>query len=174
MRDRSGASVYFLPAGEATDFEQFGFYAYMPLMAQTRTENHDNITYIWKAIDAIKRQKRLAAGAPGNVWAPIPGTRFFSRNGEGVYERLTDRLFLRVDKADDGDEVDPEVAESLRGLIDAASQEGVAGQERRLDISSLVISGEDEEQIERILLGIDSKLAIEEAFTEKLLLRFGL
>ena len=65
---------------------------------QTRTCNPDDVTSVWEAIDAIKRQKRLAADAPGNVWAPIPETRFFSRNGDGVYERLTDKLFLRVDK----------------------------------------------------------------------------
>jgi hypothetical protein len=37
-------------------------------------------------------------------WQPVPGTRFFSRNGEGLYERLTDRLFLRVDDVDEIDE----------------------------------------------------------------------
>ena len=37
-------------------------------------------------------------------WQPVPGTRFFSRNGEGLYERLTDRLFLRVDEVDETDE----------------------------------------------------------------------
>ena len=30
-----------------------------------------------------------------DVWQAVPGTRFFSRNGEGLYERLTDQLFLR-------------------------------------------------------------------------------
>ena len=38
-----------------------------------------------------------------NVWQPVPGTRFFSRNGEGLYERLTDQLFLRVDEVDETD-----------------------------------------------------------------------
>ena len=28
-----------------------------------------------------------------DLWQPVPGTRFYSRNGEGLYERLTDRLF---------------------------------------------------------------------------------
>jgi hypothetical protein len=32
-----------------------------------------------------------------DVWEPVAGTRFFSRNGVGLYERLTDHLFLRVD-----------------------------------------------------------------------------
>jgi hypothetical protein len=37
------------------------------------------------------------------VWQPVPGTRFFCRNGEGLYERLTDELFLRVDEVDETD-----------------------------------------------------------------------
>ena len=27
-----------------------------------------------------------------DVWQSVPGTRFYSRNGEGLYERLTDQL----------------------------------------------------------------------------------
>lgn len=38
-----------------------------------------------------------------NVWQPVPGTRFYSRNGEGLYERLTEQLFLRVDEVDETD-----------------------------------------------------------------------
>ena len=38
-----------------------------------------------------------------DVWTPVPGTRFFSRNGVGLYERLTDHLFLRVDEIDETD-----------------------------------------------------------------------
>jgi hypothetical protein len=38
-----------------------------------------------------------------DVWQPVPGTRFFSRNGEGLYERLTDQLYLRVDEVDETD-----------------------------------------------------------------------
>ncbi len=38
-----------------------------------------------------------------DVWKPVLGTRFFSRNGEGLYERLTDQLFLRVDEVDETD-----------------------------------------------------------------------
>ena len=38
-----------------------------------------------------------------NVWTPVPGTRFFTRNGDGLYERLTDQLYLRVDDVDDTD-----------------------------------------------------------------------
>ncbi len=38
-----------------------------------------------------------------SVWAPVPGTRFYTRDGEGLYERLTDKLFLRVDEVDETD-----------------------------------------------------------------------
>ena len=38
-----------------------------------------------------------------SVWAPVPGTRFYTRNGEGLYERLTDQLYLRVDEVDETD-----------------------------------------------------------------------
>ncbi len=50
-----------------------------------------------------------------NVWAPVPGTRFFTRNGEGLYERLTDQLFLRVDEVDqiDAEEVCTRFAEAF-------------------------------------------------------------
>lgn len=37
-------------------------------------------------------------------WQPVPGTRFFSRNGIGLYERLTEQLYLRVDEVDETDE----------------------------------------------------------------------
>lgn len=38
-----------------------------------------------------------------DVWQPVSGTRFFCRNGEGLYERLTDHLYLRVDDVDEND-----------------------------------------------------------------------
>jgi hypothetical protein len=38
-----------------------------------------------------------------DVWQPVSGTRFYSRNGEGLYERLTDQLYLRVDDVDETD-----------------------------------------------------------------------
>jgi hypothetical protein len=38
-----------------------------------------------------------------DVWQPVAGTRFYSRNGEGLYERLTDKLYLRVDEVDETD-----------------------------------------------------------------------
>ena len=42
----------------------------------------------------------------GNLWQPIAGTRFFTRNGTGLYERLTPNLYLRVDDLDEADEVE--------------------------------------------------------------------
>ncbi len=41
-----------------------------------------------------------------NLWEPIAGTRFFTRNGTGLYERLTSRLYLRVDDLDEADEME--------------------------------------------------------------------
>lgn len=38
-----------------------------------------------------------------DVWEPIPGTRLYSRNGVGLYERLTDKMYLRVDEVDESD-----------------------------------------------------------------------
>jgi hypothetical protein len=38
-----------------------------------------------------------------DIWQPVPGTRLYSRNGEGLYERLTDRLYLRIDEMDETD-----------------------------------------------------------------------
>jgi hypothetical protein len=33
----------------------------------------------------------------------VPGTRFFSRNGAGLYERLNDRMYIRLDEIDETD-----------------------------------------------------------------------
>jgi hypothetical protein len=41
-----------------------------------------------------------------DVWEPIAGSRFFTRNGAGLYERLTPQLYLRVDDLDEADEVE--------------------------------------------------------------------
>jgi hypothetical protein len=38
-----------------------------------------------------------------SVWTLVPGTRFYTRNGEGLYERLTEQLYLRVDEPDEQD-----------------------------------------------------------------------
>ena len=52
-----------------------------------------------------------------DVWQPVSGTRFYSRNGEGLYERLTEQLFLRVDDVDETDarEVCDRFAEAFEG-----------------------------------------------------------
>ena len=41
-----------------------------------------------------------------DVWEPIIGSRFFTRNGKGLYERLKPGLYLRVDDLDEADEVE--------------------------------------------------------------------
>jgi hypothetical protein len=50
-----------------------------------------------------------------SAWAPVPGTRFFTRNGEGLYERLTEQLYLRVDEVDqiDAEELCTRFAEAF-------------------------------------------------------------
>jgi hypothetical protein len=41
-----------------------------------------------------------------DIWEPVVGTRFFTRNGVGLYERLTPRMYLRVDNLDEADEIE--------------------------------------------------------------------
>lgn len=41
-----------------------------------------------------------------DIWEPIAGSRFFTRNGTGLYEQLTSHLYLRVDDLDEADEVE--------------------------------------------------------------------
>jgi len=50
-----------------------------------------------------------------DIWEPIPGTRLFTRNGVGLYERLTDQLYLRVDDVDETDirELGPRFADAF-------------------------------------------------------------
>ena len=58
-----------------------------------------------------------------DVWQSVPGTRFFSRNGEGLYERLTDQLYLRVDEVDETDarEVCTRFAEAFEARTNSQS-----------------------------------------------------
>jgi hypothetical protein len=61
----------------------------------------------WFVHGVWPRQDGDDAGSGGTImndmWQPVSGTRFYSRNGEGLYERLTDKLFLRVDEVDETD-----------------------------------------------------------------------
>ena len=57
--------------------------------------------YATMALD--RRGDDLEGTIMKDVWQSVPGTRFFSRNGEGLYERLTDQLYLRVDEVDETD-----------------------------------------------------------------------
>jgi hypothetical protein len=41
-----------------------------------------------------------------DLWEPVAGTRYFTRNGKGLYERLTARMYLRVDEIDDSDAIE--------------------------------------------------------------------
>ncbi len=65
---------------------------------------------------------------PLDKWEPVSGTRFYTRNGSGLYERLTDRLFLRVDTDED--------AEKLLERIDRRLDEAHALADRLLPRSA--------------------------------------
>jgi hypothetical protein len=41
-----------------------------------------------------------------DVWEPVAGTRYFTRNGKGLYERLTPRMYFRVDDLEDSDAIE--------------------------------------------------------------------
>ncbi|MBN8875151.1 MAG: hypothetical protein J0H67_20120 [Rhodospirillales bacterium] len=41
-----------------------------------------------------------------DVWEPVPGTRYFTRNGKGLYERLTPQMYFRVDELEAADAVE--------------------------------------------------------------------
>jgi hypothetical protein len=41
-----------------------------------------------------------------DIWEPVAGTRYFTRNGKGLYERLTPRMYLRVDDLEDSDAIE--------------------------------------------------------------------
>ncbi len=41
-----------------------------------------------------------------DLWEPVAGTRYFTRNGKGLYERLTPRMYFRVDELEDADAVE--------------------------------------------------------------------
>jgi hypothetical protein len=106
-----------------------------------------------------KRTDARAAGtseAPRDVWEPIPGTSLFSRNGVGVYERLTEALFLQVDD------------------VDAASvvqrfREAFLYRKEPADIEASI-----EQEATDILARMDRELVVEEALTQQLLQRYGL
>lgn len=41
-----------------------------------------------------------------DLWEPVEGTRYFTRNGKGLYERLTPRMYFRVDELEDADAIE--------------------------------------------------------------------
>ena len=41
-----------------------------------------------------------------DIWEPVAGTRYFTRNGKGLYERLTASMYLRVDDLEDTDAIE--------------------------------------------------------------------
>jgi hypothetical protein len=120
-----------------------------------------NLTGTGTQAVVVEPEAGTSAAAGKDAWRPIPGTRFYSRNGEGIYEHLTDRLFLRVD---DVDEKDAEaVIERFRaafGTMDHArnSADDVA----------------EEREAREILDRLDRRLRVQEALTAQLMQRYGL
>jgi hypothetical protein len=57
-----------------------------------------------------------------DVWEPVAGSRYFTRNGKGLYERLTPRMYLRVDELEDSDAVEcfKQFATVPDAIVDAA------------------------------------------------------
>ena len=39
-------------------------------------------------------------------WTPIPGTKYFSKYGKGVYEELCEGFYLRISPLDESEEFD--------------------------------------------------------------------
>ena len=40
------------------------------------------------------------------AWIPIPGTKYFSEDGKGVYEELCEGFYLRISPYDEREELD--------------------------------------------------------------------
>ena len=40
------------------------------------------------------------------AWIPIPGTKYFSEDGKGVYEELCEGFYLRISPYDEHEELD--------------------------------------------------------------------
>ena len=40
------------------------------------------------------------------AWIPIPGTKYFSEDGRGVYEKMGNRTYFRISPLDEGEEFD--------------------------------------------------------------------
>ena len=40
------------------------------------------------------------------AWIPIPGTKYFSEDGKGVYEELCEGFYLRISPLDESEEFD--------------------------------------------------------------------
>jgi hypothetical protein len=116
--------------------------------------SHDNVRELFPG-------SHLFSALREDVWEPIPGTRFFSRSGSGIYERLTDQLFLRVDEVDD-----PDAAEVVKRFAEAFAG-STKTKAARIDASA-------EKEATVILARIDRELAVEEALTQQLLQRYGL
>jgi hypothetical protein len=57
-----------------------------------------------------------------DVWEPVAGSRYFTRNGKGLYERLTPQMYFRVDELEDADAIEcfQQFASSPDVIVDRA------------------------------------------------------
>jgi hypothetical protein len=133
----------------------------LPMANHARARRDHRLTRTGTQAVVVEPQTGTSAAAGEDEWRPIAGTRFYTRNGEGIYERLTDRLFLRVD---DVDEKDAEaVIERFRaafGTMDHAPDSADDAAEER--------------EAREILDSLDRRLRVQEALTAQLMQRYGL
>jgi hypothetical protein len=109
----------------------------------------------------VETEAGTSVAAGKDEWRPIPGTRFYSRNGEGIYEHLMDRVFIRVDG------VDPKDSEAVVERFRAAFAAGDGARGRAND-------GPAEQEAREILDRLERRLSVQEALTAQLMQRYGL
>jgi hypothetical protein len=105
------------------------------------------------------------------VWRPIPDSRFYSRNGAGVYERLTDQLFLRVDEVDEEEAL--EVCRRFAAAFEKESRSDGSSVSQNPDAGEGPVDLSEADAVE-LLDSIERRLTIEETLTQQLLARYGL
>jgi hypothetical protein len=147
---------------QAPGFERPRVCVYISLMAshaQARRDHKATRTAKQAVVGATEAGTSVAAGK--NEWRPIPGTRFYCRNGEGIYDRLTDLLFLRVDDVDENDV--GEIIERYRAAFAVGDAAPGPADEAPTEQEAL-----------EILDRLDRRLSVQEALTAQLMQRYGL
>jgi hypothetical protein len=109
----------------------------------------------------VEAQPETSVAGKKDDWQPIPGTQLYARNGEGIYERLADGLFIRMD------DVDEKAAEKVVARLKAAFAAGDATPGRAGDVPA-------EKETREILDRLERRLGVQEALTAELMQRYGL